>query len=155
MFRIHTLIAFAFLTTLSQSHCAAEESQEPITLLGMLSEWQYPDSNFHGATSGDGAVTGIGSIKSRAILSTEDSVEDVVSFYRDQLNVEKDGAPVGNERITTERAVVIQDNSREGILQLFIITIREEKRSTTLAISRGKGESQTNIAWSQFRQLFP
>lgn len=158
MFRIHLLIAFAFITTLSQSHCAAEESQEPITLLGMLSEWQYPDSNFHGATSGDGAVTGIGSIKSRAILSTEDSVEDVVSFYRDQLNVKKDGAPVGDggdERITAERAVVIQDNSREGILQLVIITIREEKRSTTLAISRGKGESQTNIAWSQFRQLFP
>ena len=61
----------------------------------------------------------------------------------------------GGERITTERAVVIQDNSRAGILQLFIITVREEKRSTTLVISRGKGESQTNIAWSQFRHLFP
>lgn len=133
-------------------------SENRVTLLGMLSEWQYPDSKFHGAESSDAAVSDISSIKSKAVLTTPDAAEKVVAFYRQKLKVDTAGKNLGEkegERLTTKRSVTIQDNSNGRTLKLFIIAINETGSSTTLVVSRSEGEETTHIAWSNFRQLWP
>lgn len=131
-------------------------AKEGVTLLGMLSEWIYPESKFHGAESSDAAVTGISSIKSKSRLTTTDSVEQVVEHYRKLLKVDAEGTNLGGkagERVTTKRAISIQDNSEGRPLKLVVITITEPGDATTLVISRAAGEELTNITWSNFRQL--
>jgi hypothetical protein len=133
-------------------------SEKSVTLLGMLSEWQYPGSKFNGAESSDAAVSDISSIKSKAVLTTPDSAEKVVAFYRQYLKVDSAGKNLGekeDERITTKRSVSIQDDSDGRPLKLFIIAINETGSSTTLVVSRSEGEKTTHIAWSNFRQLWP
>ena len=127
-------------------------------LIGTLSEWQYPNSKFHGATSSDAAITDICSIKCKAALTTTDPVEKVVTFYRDKLRVDSDGNNLGatkGERVTSPRSVSIQDNSAGRPLKLFIIVVNEKRSSTTLVVSRAESEEETHIAWSHFRQLGP
>lgn len=132
--------------------------KETVTLLGMLSEWHYPGSKFGGAESSDAAVTDISSSKSQAVLTTTDSAEKVVAFYRQKLNVDASGKNLGGkegERITTKRSVLIQDNSAGRPLKLYILAINETGSSTTLVVSRSEGEATTHIAWSNFRKLWP
>ena len=111
-------IAFAaigVLTCFCTLALAAEApSEKGVTLLGMLSEWQYPGAKFNGAESSDAAVSDISSIKSKAVLTTPDAAEKVVAFYREKLKVDAAGTNLGEkegERITTKRSVSIQDDS--------------------------------------------
>ena len=154
-----TIAAFGVLAIA----CIAGRADDPrspkgVTLLGMLSEWQYPGSKFNGAESSDAAVTDISSIKSKAVLTTPDSAEKVVAFYQKKLKVDASGRNLGEkegERITTNRSVSIQDNSDGRPLKLFIIAINETDSSTTLVVSRSEAEETTHIAWSNFRKLAP
>jgi hypothetical protein len=133
-------------------------AEKQVTLLGMLSEWQYPGSKFNGAQMSDAAVSDISSIKSKAVLTTPDSAEAVIDFYRKKLNVDAAGKNLGEkegERITTKRSVSIEDDSDGRPLKLYIIAINETRSSTTLVVSRSEGEKTTHIAWSNFRQLSP
>ncbi len=154
-----TLAALGVLAMACDVGLAAEPpSEKNLTLLGMLSEWQYPGSKFHGAESSDAAVSDISSIKSKAVLTTPDSAEKVVAFYLQKLKVNSTGKNLGEkdgERITTKRSVSIQDNSNDRPLKLTIIAINETGSSTTLVISRSEGEETTHIAWSNFRELWP
>ncbi len=47
---------------------AAPATEKSVTLLGMLTEWQYPDSTFNGATMSDGGAAGAVSVKCKAVL---------------------------------------------------------------------------------------
>lgn len=155
--KLITISAFSVLAIACQLSLAGDPPPEKnVTLLGMLSEWQYPGSKFHGAESSDAAVSDISSIKSKAVLATPDSAEQVVAFYRQKLKVDSAGKNLGEkegERITTKRSVSIQDNSDGRPLKLYIIAINETGSSTTLVVSRSEGEKTTHIAWSNFRQL--
>lgn len=133
-------------------------SEEQVTLMGMLLEWRYPDSKFNGAESSDAAVSGISAIKSKAILTTPDSAEKVMEFYRRKLNVDTVGknlAEKEGERVTTDRSILIQDVSGDGPSKLYVIAMNGAKSSTTLVVSRAAGDEMTRIAWSNYRQLFP
>ncbi len=152
-----TAVAFGVFAIACHFGLAADpQSEKRVTLLGMLSEWQYPDSTFQGAESSDAGVSEISSIKSKAVLTTPDSAEKVVAFYQRKLKVDSTGKNLGEkegERITTKRSVSIQDNSEGRPLKLYIITINESGSSTTLVVSRSEGESSTHICWSNFRKL--
>ena len=154
-----TIAAFGVLAIACNLGLAGDPpSKKNVTLMGMLSEWQYPGSKFNGAESSDAGVNGIGSIKSKAVLTTSDSAEKVVGFYRQKLKVDQAGKNLGEkdgERITTNRSVSIQDNSDGRPLKLYIIAINETGSSTTLVVSRSDGEKTTHIAWSSFRQIWP
>src|SRR5262249_36845686 len=134
-----------------------ERAAEGVTLLGMLSEWQYPNATFHGAESSDAAVSDITSIKSKALLTTPDSAEKVLNWYQQKLNVDVSGKNHGKrkegELVKSKRAVSIQDNSAGRPLKLYIIAVNEGASSTALVISRAQGEDVTHIAWSNFRKL--
>ena len=130
----------------------------PLTLMGMLSEWIYPDAEFGGAKTSDAAVTGISSIKSQAVLTTDDSVEKVLTFYCDKLKVDRDGRPLGekeDERITTDRAILVQNATGTVPSSVYLVSIHSSRSSTTLVISRDPASRRTKIAWSNYRQLLP
>jgi hypothetical protein len=154
-----TIAAFGLLACAGNFGFSAEPAKEQgVTLMGMLSEWQYPGAKFHGAESSDAAVSDISSIKSKAVLTTPDAVEKVVAYYREKLKVDAAGKNLGEkdgERITTKRSVSIQDDSEGRPLKLYVIAINEKGSSTTLVVSRSEGEETTHIAWSNFRQLWP
>jgi hypothetical protein len=136
----------------------ARDNREPLTLLGMLGEWQYPDSKFHGAKMSDAAVKDISSVKCKAVLTTPDPVDKVLAHYRDKLKVDSEGNPLGSnagKRVTSDRAVVIQDKSDGRKLKLTIIHVHEKRSSTMLAISRSQDENETHIVWTHFRQVWP
>lgn len=132
--------------------------QESVSLMAMVLEWRYPDSKFIGAESADAAVSDISAIKSKAILTTPDSAQKVMEFYRKKLNVDAEGRNLGEkegERITTDRSILIQDVSGDRASKLYVIAINGAKSSTTLVVSRGEGDDVTRIAWSNYRQLWP
>jgi len=132
--------------------------KQTVTLLGMLSEWSYPDSKFNGTEMSDGGVKDIYSIKCKAVLTTSDPAEKVFDFYLKQLKVDSSGKNLvekDGERIKTERAVTVQDDSIGRPLKLYVISVNEIDWSTTLVISRAEGEETTHIAWSNFRHLSP
>jgi hypothetical protein len=135
-----------------------ETPKKQLTLMGMLQEWFYPNSKFHGAQSSDAAVSDISAIKSKAILTTPDSVEEVLAFYYKKLNVDKEGKNLDEkpgERITTDRSVLIQNVSGDPPSNLYVIAVNSPKSSTTLVISRPEKSEVTRIAWSNYRQLWP
>ena len=61
---------------------ADETPKKQITLMGMLQEWIYPKSEFNGAQMSDAAVSDISAVKSKAILTTPDSVEKVMALKK-------------------------------------------------------------------------
>ena len=124
----------------------------------MLLEWRYPESKFNGAEISDAAVAEISAIKSKAVLTTPDSAEKVMAFYRKKLNVDAEGKNLDEkegERIKTDRSVLIQDVSGDRPSKLYVIAINGTKSSTTLVVSRTDGDDETRIAWSNYRQLWP
>jgi hypothetical protein len=153
---IATLVVVSFVSRLG----AADEAppQEQVTLMGMLLEWRYPESKFNGAETSDAAVEDISAIKSKAVLTTPDSAEKVMAFYRKKLNVDAEGKNLDEkegERIKTDRSVLIQDVSGDRTSKLYVIAINGTKSSTTLVVSRTDGDDVTRIAWSNYRQLWP
>ena len=131
---------------------------KPVTLLGMMHEWEYPGWEFHGAHTGDAAVSDISAIESKAVLTTSDSADKVFDFYLKKLNVDSEGKHLNEaegERVTSKRSILVQDASATRPHKLYIIAINEAKSSTTLVISRAEGEPKTYIAWSNYRQLWP
>lgn len=160
MTELRIAIASLSVAFFACSVLAADEAppQERVTLMGMLSEWMYPGSEFHGAESGDAGVSDISAIKSKAILTTTDPVEEVMKFYRKKLNVDGEGRNLDEkegERVTTGRSVLIQDVSGEQPSSLYVVAINSPKSSTTLVVSRPNGANVTRIAWSNYRQLQP
>ncbi|HEV7223463.1 MAG TPA: hypothetical protein VGN42_12225 [Pirellulales bacterium] len=151
-----TLVVVPLVCCLGMADEAPPE--EKVTLLGMLLEWRYPESKFNGAETSDAAVKEISAIKSKAILTTPDSAEKVMDFYRKKLNVDAEGKNLDEkegERITTDRSVLIQDVSGDRTSKLYVIAINGAKSSTTLVVSRTDGDDVTRIAWSNYRRLWP
>jgi|GEM_PF-1606313 len=151
-----TLVVLPFACCLGMADEAPPE--EKVTLMGMLLEWRYPEAKFNGAETSDAAVKEISAIKSKAVLTTPDSAEKVMAFYRKKLNVDAEGRNLDEkegERITTDRSVLIQDVAGDRTSKLYVIAINGTKSSTTLVVSRTDGDDVTRIAWSDYRQLAP
>jgi len=158
-----------FLTSVLALSClgliSADEAPsgdgKPVTLMGMLMEWRYPDAEFSGASMSDAGVTGVASIKCKSVLTTTDPPDKVLAFYLKKLHVNEEGTNLdekGIERVTTDRSVLVQTVA-EGASPLYVIAVNgraaDKPVSTTLVISRAQGEGQTRIAWSAYRQLGP
>lgn len=153
-----TIVVLALLSITCKSLADDPPQKSPVTLMGMVSEWRYPDSLFQGAETSDAAVKDIVSMKSKAALTTSDSAEKVVAFYQQKLNVDSSGKTLGvqgQERVLAKRAVSIQENSAGRPLKLYIISIHEQNSTTTLVISRLASDETTHIAWSNYQRIRP
>lgn len=158
--------SYAFMLALScvclvSAEEAPPKNEKPVTLMGMLMEWHYPDAEFGGGQMSDAGVTGVVSIKCKSVLTTPDPPDKVLAFYLKKLHVNTEGSNLdekGPERVTTDRSVLVQTVS-EGESPLYVIAINgrvaDQSASTTLVISRAQGDDKTRIAWSNYRQLGP
>lgn len=131
--------------------------RERVTLLGTLAAWQYPESKIRGGASmSDGGFPGVQSVKCKAILTTPDPFEKVVKFYADKFGTESGEAQEANVRKVKEtdpKSLSIQDDSEGRPVALHVIVVNKADTSTTLVISRAKGEAETHIAWSHYLRL--
>ncbi len=157
MFRIPTLCLIAFLALLASAPLG--HTQEPASLLTMISEWKYPDSKMSGASLGDAAtMNGAGertvqSVLYKTVLTTKDPMPKVIEYYKNMLML-----PPGSKADNAEakavpasgRSVMFQDDSEGRPVAIHVILVNTEKASTTLVISRAATESETHIAWTHY-----
>ncbi len=133
---------------------------EPRSLLQTIAEWQYPGSALTATQASDGqTIDGSGkrtmpSTISKTVMTTDASVEKVLDYYRAKLSpTTKAGGGKSEASDSTGRSVAFSDDSGGRPFALHTVIINTSDTSTTLVISRGKGEAKTHIAWKQYRCL--
>jgi len=151
-------LAFALLTTVVGAAviCHAEE---PLRLMPMIVEWQYPDSKINGASMSDAATVNrsgkrtVPSILCKTVLTTKDPMAKVIEYYETKLKQRGDSETAKQERKSESdsgRSVMFHDDSQGRPLRIHIIIVNTGKSSTTLVISRAETESETHIAWTHY-----
>jgi len=131
-------------------------ADEPVTLIGTIVKWRYPDAKIGKSQMSDAATINaegnrtVPSTVLKTTLTTADSVENVIALYRELLtrNPENDrqlGIPA-----EMGRSVVFHDESAGRPFAFHTILVNSDKRSTTLVITRGENEDTTRISWTQY-----
>ena len=131
-------------------------ADEPVTLIGTIVKWRYPDAEITKSEMSDGAT--IGADKKRTVSSsllkttlvTPDSVEKVLRFYRELLTRNpKNDSTLGIEP-QIGQSVVFSDESDERPFAFHTIVVNTAKASTTIIVTRGINEEFTYITWKQY-----
>lgn len=148
------LLSFALLFAAVVAHMAAAD--EPVTLIGTIVKWRYPDAEIGDSEMSDAATIAadgkriIPSSMLKTTMVTPDSVDKVLAFYRNLLT----RSPTNDEKLGIEpavgRSVVFSDESKGRQLGFHTIMVNSANSSTTLIITRGKNEDQTHITWKQY-----
>ncbi len=131
-------------------------ADEPITLIGTIAKWRYPDAEIGESEMADAATIDadgkrtVPSSVLKTTMVTRDSVDKVLAFYRDLLtrNAKNDGK-LGIEP-QVGRSVVVSDESDGCPFAFHTITVNSANSSTTLIITRGDHEARTRITWKQY-----
>jgi hypothetical protein len=123
-----------------------------VSLLQTLAEWQYPGSRLAGgATMSDGGNPTLQSVKCRAVLTTPDTIEDVITFYSEKFS--PDAKANAKDGKAPARSVADQDDSLGRSVTVRVFVANTADTATTLVISRADGEKQTHIAWLHYLRL--
>ena len=131
-------------------------ADEPVTLIGTIVKWRYPDAEITKSEMSDGAT--IGADKKRTVSSsllkttlvTPDSVEKVLRFYRELLTRNpKNDSTLGIEP-QIGQSIVFSDESDERPFAFHTIVVNTAKASTTIIVTRGINEEFTYITWKQY-----
>ena len=131
-------------------------ADEPLTLMGTILQWQYPQSKLSGSemsdvptVNADGKRTAA-SMVCKTNMTTDDSVEKVLAFYQKKLTPN----PKADDKTKAEwkdgRAVLISDESAGRPFALHTILVTTKSTSTTLTVSRGSSETETHINWKHY-----
>ncbi|MCA9054879.1 MAG: hypothetical protein KDA75_13650 [Planctomycetaceae bacterium] len=131
-------------------------AEEPVTLIGTIVKWRYPDAEIGPSQMSDAATIDaegnrtVPSTVMKTTMTTGDSVDNVLQFYRGLLtrNPEHDGK-LGIDP-EAGRSVVFSDESEGRSFAFHTILVNSANRSTTLIITRGADEEQTRITWKQY-----
>src|ERR1700730_14606125 len=89
MFRISALTLVSFLALLTSAPLCY--TKEPLSLMTMIAQWQYPDSKTNNATLSDAAtMNGAGertvqSVLYKTVLTTRDPMPKVIEYYKTKL----------------------------------------------------------------------
>jgi hypothetical protein len=149
------------LTLLLSLSCASVSSRtayadEPVTLIGTIVKWRYPDAEIGKSEMSDGATIAADGKRTtpssvlKTTMVTTDSVDKVLAFYRDLLTRK----PTNDEKLgigpLVGRSVVFSDETDERPFAFHTIVVNSENTSTTLIVTRGKDEEQTRITWKQY-----
>jgi len=157
MNRLTGVLLFSALLLTTTPTCIAGEGA---SLMTMIAEWQYPKSTINGATMTDGKTVNsdgnrtIQSIVCKTVLTTDDSVDEVIAFYKSKLNPDKNTNSKPDEDIAKQgRSVVFHNDSEGRSFSIHVIVVNTDHASTTLVISRGLKEQKTHIAWKHYARL--
>jgi len=134
----------------------AVNDDEPVTLMGTIVKWQYPESKLSGGEMADAATMDASgkrtepSIVLKTTMTTEDSVDAVLKFYRTLLKRDqKIDDKLGTEP-ETGRSVIFNDESDGRPFAFHTIIVNTSTTSTTLIVTRGADEKETRITWNQY-----
>ena len=157
MRRASTLACASLITVLANA--AFCHAAEPLRLMPMIAEWQYPDSKFNGASMGDAATVNrsgertVPSVLCKTVLTTKDPMAKVIEYYKTKLKQGTDSKTTKSDDKSgaeSGRSVMFHDDSQGRPLGIHIIIVNTDKSSTTLVISRAETESETHIAWTRY-----
>lgn len=87
-------------------------------------------------------------------MTTDDSVEEVVDYYRTKLAPAK--AAQREEDVPPKdsgRSVFFSDDSERRPFVIHTVLVNDDGMSTTLVISRGPDEAKTHISWKHYRRF--
>jgi len=148
---------FALLAKASLCH-----AEEPLSLMQTIGQWQYHGSKMSSATMSDAATTNasgeriLQSVQLKAVFTTKEPMPEVIAYYRSRpmsAGISNALKPEEKAAADTGISVTFHDDSRERPLAIHVILVNTDKTSTTLVISRAATESETHIAWTQYRKL--
>ncbi len=134
-------------------------ADEPVTLMGTISKWSYPKSKLNGAEMSDAATVDsdgkrtIQSFVCKTTMTTDDSVEKVLAFYKSKLTRDKNADDKTKADLKDGRSVLVSDDSEGRPFALHTILVNTATTSTTLIVSRGSGETKTHIVWKHYVRL--
>ncbi len=157
MLRSTIVVVASVITILAAA--PTSQADEPKSLLQRVSDWQYPGSKINGATMSDAATVNakgertVPSTQCRTVLTTTDSVAEVVKYYKSQLTPEATADKLkGKEAPEAKpaRSVTFHEDSNNRPVAVQLILVNTDNASTTLVITRAKDESLTHIAWTQY-----
>ncbi len=156
MFRTLFCLAIAATLVVGGVFVIRASAEEPVLLIGTVLKWRYPEAEIGPSSMSDGetiAADGNRTAPSSVLtttMTTRDSVEKVVAFYRELLTRN----PVNDKKLgiapTVGRSVLFSDESDGRPFALRTILVNSANSSTTLVISRGKDEEATHITWKQY-----
>ncbi len=135
---------------------AAVSADEPLTLIGTIVKWRYPEAEIGPSEMSDAATIDangdrtVPSSMLKTTMLTPDSVDDVLAFYRDLLT--RNRANDSKLGIDPEvgRSVIFSDESDGRPFAFRTIMVNSANTSTTLIITRSENEEQTRITWKQY-----
>ena len=140
---------------LGTSSFAATED-EPLLLLGTIVKWQYPESRIGGAEMADAATvdaTGKRTVPSTVLkttMTTKDSAEDVVKFYRALLVRDAKADDKLGTKPDEGRCVTFSDESEGRSFAFHTIIVNTSNTSTVIIVTRGDDEKETRITWKRY-----
>lgn len=131
-------------------------ADEPITLLGTIVKWRYPDAEIGKSEMSDAATINadgkrtIPSTLLKTTMATPDSVGHVLAFYRELLKRNPSNDKKLGITPHVGQSVVFSDESEGCPFDFHTIVVNSESSSTTLIITRGKNEDRTRITWKHY-----
>ncbi|WP_404304376.1 hypothetical protein [Neorhodopirellula lusitana] len=134
-------------------------ADEPLTLMGILSPWTYPDSVTNGAQMSDAATVNsegnrtVQSFVCKTTMTTDDPIEKVLAFYKAKLTPDQFANAETKAQLQAGRSVLVSDDSDGRPFSIHTILVNTEKTSTTLIISRADSEKKTHIVWKRYVRI--
>ena len=151
-----SMITLFFTLSFATVICHTAYAEQPVTLIGTIVKWRYPDAEIGQSEMSDGATIAsdgkrtIPSSVLKTTMVTTDSVEDVLEFYRDLLTRNQTNDQKLGIGPLVGRSVVFSDESNGRPFAFHTILVNSENTSTTLIVTRGVDERQTRITWKQY-----
>jgi hypothetical protein len=131
-------------------------ADEPLTLIGTVVKWRYPDAEIAKSEMSDAATVDADGKRTapssvlKTTMSTGESVDKVLAFYRDLLT----RTPANDSRLgigpQVGRSVVFSDESEGRPFAFHTILVNSANTSTTLIITRDDDDDRTRITWKQY-----
>ncbi|QEF96402.1 hypothetical protein Mal15_04300 [Stieleria maiorica] len=131
-------------------------AEEPVTLIGTIVKWRYPDADIGKSQMSDAATIAadgnrtVPSSVLKTTMTTPDSVEKVLAFYQDLLTRNATNDKTLGIEPDVGRSVVFSDESEGRPFAFHTILVNSEASSTTLIVTRGESEELTSITWKQY-----
>ena len=127
--------------------------------MGTIAKWKYPKSKINGAEMSDAATMDASEKRTapstilKTTMTTEDSVDDVLKFYRALLQRDPKIDDKLGDKAETGRSVIFSDESDGRPFDFHTISVNTSTSSTTLIVTRGADETETRITWKRYLRL--
>lgn len=133
-------------------------ADEPLTLIGTIVKWRYPEAEIGRSRMSDAATVNregnrtVPSSLLQTTMTTPDPVDKVMAFYRKLLTRNPTNDSQLGVKPEAGRSVVFNDESEGRPFAMHTIVVNSRTISTTLVITRGESEDRTRITWTQYVQ---